>query len=247
MALTTTRISIALAILSLLGRGPAAEPARVPLTTSKVVGSPDPPPPYRTVNAFPKLRFDHPLHLTAAPDSDRLFVCEQGGKIFSFPNRPDVPSADVFFDVRKRADADLPPGVVFDNLYALAFHPKFATNRQCFVCYTLKNKVKPPNLPDGTRVSRFTVTDADPPRIDPASEEIVLTWLQGGHNGCDLRFGPDGFLYISAGDAEVPARPTPGTPARTSPTCWRRSSASTWTARTPARSTRSRRTTRSSG
>ena len=56
-------------------------------STSKISGSPDPAPPYRTELAFPNLKFVQPLDLSPAPGSDRLFVAEQAGRILSFPNR----------------------------------------------------------------------------------------------------------------------------------------------------------------
>src|SRR6516165_12556931 len=69
---------------------------RVPWTTSKVIGSPEPPPPYKTEPAFPKLpKFEEPLDLTYAPGTSRLFVAERWGKIYSFVNKKDVDKADL--------------------------------------------------------------------------------------------------------------------------------------------------------
>lgn len=200
---------VATMLAALTHQGSLLAAERVPWTGSRVVGSPDPPPPYEIVRAFPKLKFDRPIFLTPCPGSDRLFVGEQAGVIHSFPNRPDA-TAEVFLDLTKELQTlQLHPGAKgIDMVYGLAFHPDFERNRQCFICYTLESKdPKQSNLPDGTRVSRFTVTDTEPPRADPESEEIVLTFLEGGHNGCDMHFGPDGMLYISTGDATNPNPP----------------------------------------
>ena len=56
---------------------------------------------------------------------------------------------------------------------------------------------------------QFKVTDTNPPRIDPATEEIIITFQGGGHNGGDLHFGHDGMLYISTGDGRGPNPPDP--------------------------------------
>jgi putative heme-binding domain-containing protein len=186
-----------------------AKAVRVPWTTSHVVGSPDPPPPFQVVRAFPNLKFTHPLLMARPPGSDRLFVGEQEGVLYSFKDRPDA-RAELFFDLRKEIKTMhlLPDAKEVEAVYGLVFHPDFARNRQCFVCYTLRGQ-NPEHLADGTRVSRFTVTRTDPPRIDPASEEVVLSFLQGGHNGGDIHFGPDGMLYISTGDAASPNPPDP--------------------------------------
>ena len=192
----------------------AAEPVkslRTPWTTSRVVGSPDPPPPYKVVRAFPNLKFEHPLLMARCPGSDRLFVGEQAGVLYSFADKPDA-RAELFFDLRKEIKTIplLKDAKDVEAVYGLTFHPDFEKNRQCFVCYTLRSKNgRQRNLPDGTRVSRFTVTKTDPPRIDPASEEVVIAFLQGGHNGGDIHFGHDRMLYISTGDAGNPNPPDP--------------------------------------
>jgi uncharacterized repeat protein (TIGR03806 family) len=159
-------------------------------TSSKITGTPTPPPPYSTEHVFQSLTFTQPAELVALPDGKSLAVLEVGGVIYSFANQPTAANVDrhEFADLRQ-----IDPN--FHRLYGLAFHPKFAENRTCYVCYVLKGKVE-----GGSRVSKFRVTSTDPPRLDLASEEIVITWVAGGHNGGHLQFGPDGYLYITTGD-----------------------------------------------
>ncbi len=200
---------LSLAVVATVGWVLAADrPApRTPWVGSKLVGSPELAPAFQLVNAFPKAKFDHPTLVAQPPGGGRFFVAEQGGKIFSLKPTPDATPELCFDPAAELKNLALTPGAVgVESTYGFVFHPKFAANRQCFVCYTLKAKDKP-NLAEGTRVSRFTMTTAEPPRIEPASEEILFTYLQGGHNGGDLHFGPDGMLYVSTGDSADPNPP----------------------------------------
>src|SRR5579883_2694213 len=206
-------VPVALSVAVLTGSEPSSaqdmgKPRRDAWTGSRVKGSPELPPKYKATVAFPGLKFKHPLLIVRIPGSDRLVVGEQDGGLFSFETRPDARS-ELFFDLRKelKTVSRHPGAKEVEAVYGLAFHPRFGETRECFVCYTLRGKKGEKNLPDGSRVSRFKVTATTPPRIDPDSEEILLTFLQGGHNAGDLHFGPDGCLYISTGDAADPNPP----------------------------------------
>jgi uncharacterized repeat protein (TIGR03806 family) len=157
---------------------------RVPWTTSRVKGSPEPPAPYRTEVAFPKLPpFAEPLDIAYVPGTNRLAIAERRGKIFTFVNDPQTQKADLLLQIKQA-----------DQIYAITFHPQFAKNGYVYVTYIIG-----PDKPNGTRVSRFEVK-GDPPAADPASEKILFEWPSGGHNAGCLKFGPDGFLYIATGD-----------------------------------------------
>jgi len=182
---------------------------RVPWVTGRVVGSPDPPLPYRVERVFPKLTFTHPLEMAFEPGGNRIVVVEQAGKIYSFPNKPEIEKADVFLDLPGaiRGLDKVPFCKGIEAAYGFAFHPHFERNQYCFVCYTLLFEGKDHNQL-GSRVSRFTVT-GDPPRADPDSEVVMLEWPSGGHNGGSIHFGKDGFLYVSTGDSGDPNPPDP--------------------------------------
>ncbi len=132
--------------------------------------------------------FNRPVNIKHAGD-DRLFVVEQDG-IIKIVNSDGTVETTNFLDI----DNIVGSTGNEQGLLGLAFHPNFETNGYFFVNYT--------NNSGDTVISRFSRIGVDPTIADPNSELIILTYSQPytNHNGGELQFGPDGYLYISSGD-----------------------------------------------
>lgn len=141
------------------------------------------------VNAFPQLSFSQPLDLQSPDDgTNRIFVAEKGGRIRVFTNEPTVNEDTVFLDLSANLST-----VSEQGLLGLAFHPNYQSNGFFYVYYTPTAGL--------SQVSRFTVS-ANAAIADAASELVLLEIPQPAtnHNGGQIAFGPDGYLYIALGD-----------------------------------------------
>jgi glucose/arabinose dehydrogenase len=127
-----------------------------------------------------------PLYLTAPPSDPRLFVVEKGGAIRVVKDGAVLPAP--FLDLTGQVSTDGEQG-----LLGLAFPPDYASTGRFVVHYT--------DAAGDTRVSAFLVS-ADADLADPGSESVILTADQPfpNHNGGQIQFGPDGYLYIALGD-----------------------------------------------
>jgi len=161
-------------------------------TTREHSSAPRDPAGYKPVSAFPQLSFTRPVDLQHPPDNtNRLFVVEQAGLISVFPNDPKATTKKTFLDIREKVDDEGNE----EGLLGLAFHPDFQTNGYVYVNYTASD-------PNRTVISRFKVSTSNADAADPESELVLLTFEQpySNHNGGQVSFGPDGYLYIAVGD-----------------------------------------------
>lgn len=173
----------------------AAEPPPPPVprtewTTSKLVGSPEPPLEFTIERIFPSATLPSPIQVVEEPgNAGRLLVvlasadANKPSRIVGLPGDLADGTPESYFEL---------PGRL---LYSLAFHPNQATHPHVYLFS---------NGPSGAtertnRVARYTLA-GNPPAIAPASEQTIVEWRSMGHDGGDLVFGNDGMLYIATGD-----------------------------------------------
>ncbi|HUS26683.1 MAG TPA: PQQ-dependent sugar dehydrogenase [Nevskiaceae bacterium] len=130
-----------------------------------------------------------PTDIASTPDKAdaRLFVTERAGTIRIVTGQHQLlgtPFLDISGKVRGEGEM---------GLLGLAFHPKFSQNGFFYINYVTKDQT--------TVITRYKVS-AQTNQADPNSEKILLTVKQPypNHNGGQVAFGPDGYLYIGLGD-----------------------------------------------
>lgn len=179
-----------LSLVAALGDGPLQ---RLPNTTLTNLPAQPPQFGYTITNAFPGLSLSQPVCITAPPgETNRLFILEKTGTIVVITNLAS-PSRTVFMSLTVLSDSE-------SGLLGLAFHPGYATNRHFYV-FSSRTQTTTQNGRHQC-ISRFQTSDSDPNQGLPSSEVFLIRQYDtaGNHNGGDLHFGPDGYLYASVGD-----------------------------------------------
>ena len=141
---------------------------------------------------FPNLSFRNMTNLVQPDDvSGLIFITEQRGIIHAFAASRPHPGSHVFLDITDRVNQEGDE----EGLLGLAFDPDYRKNGYFYVYYSAAN-------PRRSVVSRFSRDQGNPGVAAPQSEVIIMEVGQpfSNHNGGQLAFGPDGYLYIGLGD-----------------------------------------------
>jgi glucose/arabinose dehydrogenase len=139
-----------------------------------------------------------PVAMAVPPGgSGRIFICQKEGKIWIIDHgkvlrHPFLDLADSMISINQGYDER--------GLLGLAFSPHFASDKKFYVYYSAP--ADSPHIRYINVLASFTVSASDSDRADPRSGKILMRFQkqQSNHNGGDLQFGPDGYLYLGLGD-----------------------------------------------
>ncbi|MCC6232927.1 MAG: PQQ-dependent sugar dehydrogenase [Verrucomicrobiales bacterium] len=147
-------------------------------------------------SALGALRFTSPVVITSPPgETNRLFVVEQTGRIVVITNLA-APTRTTFLELTGSTVSGGEQG-----LLGLAFHPRYAENGRFFVFRTVRATTRGQTNRLHDRLSEFRVSADNPHRAAPAETVLFQQYDEASnHNGGDVQFGPDGFLYVTLGD-----------------------------------------------
>ena len=154
-------------------------------------GSPIPTDNFQAERVFSDLSFQEMTNLVQPGDTDDLiFITEQRGVIYAF-SANNSQQADIFLDITDRVNR----GGDEEGLLGLAFDPDYQGNGYFYVYYSAAD-------PRRSVLSRFSLDEENTNIADPQSEVVIMEVAQpySNHNGGQLAFGPDGYLYIGLGD-----------------------------------------------
>jgi uncharacterized repeat protein (TIGR03806 family) len=140
--------------------------------------------------------FSAPVLMLQEPASGaRWYVVQKTGIVYQFDNQPNVAARREFINVSGLIATD--PGNPNDErgLLGMAFHPDYPGNPRVYLSYT----ANAPGLV--SRVVEFQTRDGGQ-SLDPSSAVTILQTYQpeANHNGGNISFGPDGYLYVGLGD-----------------------------------------------
>jgi uncharacterized repeat protein (TIGR03806 family) len=183
------------ALLQFTGLPPAVEllkqiKANMHSTTSQVVCSPEPAPPFRARRVLENLRLNFPIVVQREPRTSRLFFIDQTrsygpSRLCRTSARPETGEFQSLLEFGESIAT------------SIAFHPHYAENGYLYIGLNGKEKDE---TEKHSRIVRYTIARESPFALNVDSKLEIIRWPSDGHNGVAIAFGNDSMLYVTSGD-----------------------------------------------